>query len=125
MTLRKDATWVTTDPLGRRVVSLEGIERKRLQVGKHNGPDAMTVSEAKELIERPQMITQSSSIETRYVYYREDAVPSKPPFKRATVSFTQGESEDYDGVLISWSRYSKPVSGKTVWEEANNEDDSS
>ena len=123
MALRPDVTGMVTDPLGRKIVSLSGIEAKRSASGKHDGPDAMTVSEAMTLVESPQFITESSSIANRNVYYRHHPEPSKPAYLRATVSFTEGESEYYDGVLISFSRYSKPVSGGVIWREEDDHGD--
>lgn len=105
--------WTQEDPLGRTVVSIDSITRAALS--RHTGPDSMTVEEARICVERPERIDVSSTDSDRNVYYKYEEERGRPPYSRAVVSFAENKIEHADGVLISFSRYTKPVSGKTVY----------
>ena len=73
----------------------------------------MSTDEAKEVVESPHFIQESSSDPSRQVYYQYREEYGKPPYKRTVVAF----EDDRSGVAISWSRYSKMVSGNIIYAE--------
>ena len=105
--------WTVVDPLKRRVVLPARIAEARERTGKHTGPDAMSTDEAKEVVETPHFIQESSSNPSRQVYYQYREEFGKPPYKRTVVAF----GDDGDGTAISWSRYSEMVSGHIIYAE--------
>ncbi len=108
---REDIVWTGEDPLGRRVHDLQSVRDARERAGKHTGPDHLEYDEAHQCIETPSFIDVSSQTETRENYYLLDPQPGKPPYQRVTVSFADSVLAP-DGVIISESRYGKPVTGK-------------
>lgn len=106
--------WSTEDPRGYRVRLYQSTVDARERMAKHVGPDAMTVDEAREVVEQPHVIQVSSSDPHREVYYVYEQERGKPPYKRMVVAFEDTETSR-EGAAISWSRYSKMVSGNVVY----------
>lgn len=115
-----DIIWSGVDPLNRVVHELRSVNEAR--AGKHLGADAITAEEVHTCIETPSFIDRSVQNETRYNYYRDNPVPGKPHLDRVTVSFGDSILAP-DGVVISCSKYRKPVRGERVYtKEAGDED---
>lgn len=108
---REDIVWSGIDPLGRTVHDLQSVRDARERAGKHTGPDRLEHDEAHQCVKTPSFIDVSSHNETRETYYRHDPQSGKPPYQRVTVSFSDSVLAP-DGVIISTSRYGKPVTGK-------------
>lgn len=111
--------WTTTDPLGRTIHFREDIRADRAAAGKHPGPDAMSTDEVRELITSPSRIDESSKSRSRNVYYRYKVEAGVPPYHHAIVEFAD-ELYSPDGVVISWSKIRKPVSGRTIFIDPRN-----
>lgn len=115
-----DVIWSGIDPTGRMVHELKSVNDAR--VGKHTGPDSISRDEVHACIETPSFIDRSVQNDMRYNYYRKNPQPGKPPMDRVTVSFGDSILAP-DGVVISCSKYSKPVKGVRVYtREADDED---
>lgn len=115
-----DIIWSGVDPLGRTVHELRSVNEAR--AGKHAGADAISADEVHGCVTTPSFIDRSSQNETRYNYYRDNPIPGRPPFDRVTVSFGDSILAP-DGVVISCSKYRKPVRGERVYtREAGDED---
>jgi hypothetical protein len=118
---RKDAVWATTDPQGKRIKLLKTTLQSHIKIGKHLGPDAMTVEEARHVVEEPDFITQSVSCDTRKTFYIYKQAYGCPPYLRTTVDYKPHGTSDCDGVAISWSRYRKPDSGTVIYTTSGKE----
>lgn len=111
--------WTTTDPLGREIHFREDIRDDRAAAGKHPGPDAMSDGEVRALISSPSRIDQSSKSATRDIYYQYREEYGVPPYRHAIVEFADSRYSP-DGVVISWSKIRKPVSGTTIFIDPRN-----
>lgn len=111
--------WTTTDPLGRTLHFREDISLDRARVGKHPGPDAMTVDEVRELFTSPSRIDESTKSSSRFVYYRYKVESGMPPYHHGIAEFAD-ERYSPEGLVISWSKIRKPVSGTTIFIDPRN-----
>lgn len=106
-----DIAWSTTDPLGREVTMLKSVAKARESIGKHLVPtEFLSTEDVKVVIEDPMRIDESVRSSAREIYYREEA-EEEYRFSRAVVDFRQDSKH---GLVISWSRYQRPVSSYGV-----------
>ena len=110
-----DVEWSTTDPLGREVTMFKSVARVRETLGKHvMPPEFLSTDDVKVVIEDPMRIDESASSGTREIYYREEP-EEEYRFSRAVVDFKNGPRH---GLVVSWSRYQRPVSSYgVVWKK--------
>lgn len=104
-----DIEWVESDPLDRNVVMLKSLIAARESAGKHTGQEYLSPEEVRDLIRDPDRIDESAQRISSDVYYQRDSSYTNP-YARAVVRFNDEEN----GIVVSWSRYKKPVSSYGV-----------